>query len=136
MWGNVDANHRTITIEGAGAKSGCTRHIPLNDQALTALKDWAAHNNPQSAELVFPSPITGERMDNIIGAWRNLIKAANLKDFRFHDLRHTFASKLVMRGADLYTVKELLGHSSIEMTQRYAHLSPDHKAAAVALLDK
>ena len=63
-----------------------------------------------------------------------LVKLAKLADFHFHDCRHHFASRLVMSGTDLYTVKELLGHSNFDMTQRYAHLSPEHKAAAVERL--
>ncbi len=63
------------------------------------------------------------------------LERAGIKDFRFHDLRHTFASNLVMGGADLATVRELLGHKSIDMTLRYSHLSPDHKAKAAKIID-
>ena len=133
-WADINLNGRVLTVAGKTAKSGTTRHIPLNDDAFAALTAW--RNQSNNLELVFPSPVSGGRLDNIKKSWTGLLELAGIKGFRFHDLRHSFASKLVMRGIDLYTVKELLGHSTIVMTQRYAHLSPDHKAAAVAVLNQ
>src|SRR3989338_4727881 len=71
---------------------------------------------------------------NIRKSFETALKAAKIHKFRFHDLRHTFASHLAMSGVDLTTIKELLGHKTIQMTQRYAHLSRDHKASAVQSL--
>jgi site-specific recombinase XerD len=82
---------------------------------------------------VFTADMTSPLAD-IKKAWNNLIDSSGISDFRFHDFRHHFASTLVMAGVDLNTVRELLGHSDIKMTLRYAHLAPEHKAAAVNLI--
>lgn len=134
-WRDVDLPRRLVTVAGSGAKSGRTRHIPLNNEAFTVLTAWR-DQSADNAVRVFPSPVTGDRLDNVNKAWREIMKQAKVRGFRFHDLRHTFASNLVMRGADLTTVRELLGHADIETTLRYAHLAQEHKAAAVALLSK
>ena len=70
-------------------------------------------------------------LTSIKSSFSSLLKRAGIKNFRFHDLRHTFASKLVMASVDLNTVGELLGHSDIKMTLRYAHLAPEKKREAV-----
>ena len=96
----------------------------------------AWRNQTKEKILVFPSPKTGETFNNISTAWKKLISDSGVTNFRFHDLRHHFASQLVMAGVDINTVRELLGHQDIATTLRYAHLAPEHKAAAVAMLNK
>jgi integrase len=134
-WENVDLKSKLITIIGASAKNSHTRHIPLSKQATACLEKWASLQRGASG-LIFKSPITGARLNNVYKSWESLKKSADIISFRFHDLRHHFASTLVMRGVELNTVRELLGHSSLEMTLRYAHLAPAHKAAAIARLDE
>lgn len=130
-WGNVDFSAKLLTVEAATAKSGHTRRVPLNSEAIAILTVWhQRHGIAKSEALVFPGP-DGERMTRIDTAWRTLMSAAGLKNFRLHDCRHHFASKLVQAGVDLYTVKELLGHSEIAMTERYSHLAPDNLRVAV-----
>ena len=85
--------------------------------------------------LVFVNPDTEKAYTTVKKAWATLTTTAQLDDFNFHDLRHDFASRLVQSGVNLYEVKDLLGHSSITLTERYAHLAPAHKVAAVAKLE-
>jgi len=130
-WPDVDPELANLTLEGQGVKITQTRHIPLNTEALEMLRDRKSQSEP--AGYVFPAD-DGDRLNNVDKSWRAVLKKANITEFRWHDLRHTFASNLVMAGVDLNTVRELLGHSDIKMTLRYAHLAPEHKAAAVELL--
>jgi len=130
-WGAVNLSGKLLTVVAETAKSGHTRRVPLNSEALETLTAWyARHGSPSADTFVFPGPY-GERMQRIDTSWAALVEAAGLKDFRLHDCRHHFASKLVQAGVDLYTVKELLGHSEIAMTERYSHLAPDNLRAAV-----
>lgn len=131
-WDNIDLQHAMLTITGSTTKTGKTRHIPLNKEALQVIKQWQKTTNAKCG-LIFPNK-NGCKFANIHTAWKKLLKSAKIENFRWHDLRHHFASKLVMAGVDLNTVRELLGHSDIKMTLRYAHLAPEHKAQAVAKL--
>ena len=123
-WLDIDLVKKILTVRAGYAKSGKARHIPLNSEALAVLKQW---KKQQPDGVLF-------NLTSVAKSWAQLTEKAAIADFRFHDLRHTFASKLVMAGIDLNTVRELLGHGDIKMTLRYAHLAPEHKAAAVEKL--
>ncbi len=137
-WEHVDLGRRQIrkVIEKtshARRKAGKKLEpavLPLSAEAHAILTQREKQRNPES-EYVFSSPRTGGRLDNIKKAFEAVLTAAKITNFRFHDLRHTFASRLVMAGVDINTVRELMTHADIKMTLVYAHLSPDHKAAAL-----
>lgn len=130
-WKDIDFKIKTLTVAGFKAKSRRTRHIPLNSEPFAVMDAW--HKQTNSDELVFPSS-DNKPFNNVNKSWANLTKAEGIKNFRWHDMRHHFASSLVMVGVDLNTVRELLGHSNIEMKLRYAHLAPEHKARAAEML--
>jgi integrase len=133
-WADVDLTGARLTVRGESAKSGQTRYVPLNVTAAAVLATWREIVKPATpAALVF-SGADGAPLVDIKKAWGALMTAAKIERFRFHDCRHDFASKLVMAGTDLNTVRELLGHADLKMVLRYAHLAPEHTAAAVAKL--
>jgi hypothetical protein len=116
----------TVTI----TKNNDAKHVPLNADTQAVLAAL-----PRSGATVLAWP-WGDPISHVTlhYAFHRACKAAGITDFRWHDLRHTFASHLVMAGVDLHTVGELLGHRDPKMTMRYAHLSPAHKVAAVEKL--
>ncbi|MGB6214403.1 phage integrase [Pseudomonas mandelii] len=130
-WSTVNFQTKTITVAGATSKTSDTRYIPMNKETLSVLKDWK--KQAASTLFVFPSQ-SGGRLEDVKSAWLNLLKRAKIEEFRWHDMRHDFASRLVMAGVPLNTIRDLLGHADIKMTLRYAHLAPDTKAAAVELI--
>ncbi|MCH8112885.1 MAG: site-specific integrase [Proteobacteria bacterium] len=131
-WHDIDLEQAILTIPGGRAKSGRTRDIPLNSEAIEVFHGWHGRD-VDPAGIVFPAK-GGGPFNNVRRAWLGVLRKAKIARFRWHDIRHTFASKLVMAGVDLNTVRELLGHADYQMTLRYAHLAPEHKAAAVARL--
>ncbi len=130
-WEAVDRKKGQIKVTAKTSKSARVRHVPLNSEAAAVIERLYVHSTKQG--LLFPGG-EGRSMTHVKRSWASLAASAELVDFHFHDLRHHFASKLMMSGADLYVVKELLGHSDSSMTERYAHLSQEHKAAAVQRL--
>lgn len=132
IWEDINFPQAVLTIKGESAKSGKTRHIPLNSEALEVLQMWQYQQDFLEG-LVFPNK-SGKRLTHVKRSWRRIISGAAIAKFRWHDMRHHFASSLVMAGVDLNTVRELLGHSDIKTTLIYAHLAPEHKAQAVAKL--
>jgi len=107
-------------------KSGRRREVPLVDEADGVLR----RRGPQAVGLVFGT----SSWPSFRAYWEAAVQAAKLVNFHFHDLRHTFASWAIQRGATLPELKDLLGHSSIAMVMRYAHLSPEHLRSAVGRL--
>ena len=131
-WEHVDFKTGIITVPRS--KSGETRRLPMNDTVRATLRQLPSRFR---SEWVFPSrkgttPLNP--LNFIRRAFRPALAKAKIADFRWHDLRHTFASRLVMKGVDLRTVQELMGHKTIAMTLRYSHLSPAHQLEAVQRL--
>jgi integrase len=124
-WEDVSLSRRTLTIPRS--KNGSARYVPLNKASLAALDSLKKRTG--TSEFVCGGAIKPR-------LWFELaVKAAGLTAFTWHCLRHTFASRLVMAGADIRTIQELMGHKTIAMTVRYAHLAPKHTLAAVERLD-
>ncbi len=127
-WDDVNFQRRVVTVQAGYAKNGESRSVPMNEVLKRTLElsktfEGAVFRNRH-----------GKPYKSVNTAFNNAVKRAEIEDFKFHDLRHTFASRLVMGGVDLPTVKELMGHKDITMTLRYAHLSDDHKQKAVDIL--
>ena len=137
-WRNVDLVQRQLIIRPTNHKNHRRLVIPINDHLHDAL---AAHRFDSSGAkkgpeaLVFTNEID-EPIRSVRTAWENAVARAGLVNFHFHDLRHTFASRLIEEGVPLLHVSKLLGHSTILMTQRYSHASEDALHDAVRRLDR
>jgi integrase len=131
-WSRVDFEQRAIRIINAKSNAG-NRVIPMNTTVHTLLSDLAKR---ATSPLVFPSNRkSGVRFLDMKKGFHKAVTSAGIPHIRFHDLRHTFATRLVRAGVDIVTVQHLLGHSKITMTARYAHALADVKIAAVCKLD-
>ncbi len=128
-WSNVDFKNRVITVEGT--KNGEIRKIPMNEKLTLTLE---RAKKVAKGEFVFSEG--GKPYLDVKTGWWTALKKAKIENFRFHDLRHTFGSRLGMAGVDIRTIQKLMGHEDITMTMRYSHPTPDHIRKAVEVLEK
>lgn len=135
-WRHVDLKANLVRLDSEHTKAGKRRGVPLNDEARSAILNRArfrAEHCPDSP-WVF-SNRKGERIGSVKSSFASACKSVGIEDFTLHDLQHTCAAWLVSAGASLIEVRDLLGHSTIKMTERYSHLAPDNVRVAVARLD-
>lgn len=128
QWEQVNLEQGIITLHDT--KNGERRDIPMDETVKTIFKSI-----DRKGDHVFCND-EGESFVRLQRSFEVALRKSGIEDFKFHDLRHTFASNLVMAGEDLNTVRSLLGHKDLTMTLRYAHLSPNHKTRAVNVLDR
>ena len=115
------------------SKTGKPRWIMLSRKAMELLRSIQQRSN---SEFIFPSPVTGRPCPSLHFPWLRIKKRARLDQLRLHDLRHSYASFLVNKGVELYTVQNLLGHTHSRATQRYAHLTEDTLRDATEIVSK
>jgi integrase len=129
-WREVDLEQRRLNV--IPRKTAKPLELPLNNDALSVL---AARQGRQRGPYVFPNPDTGGPFLNLKTGLNGALRRAGLSGITWHTLRHTFASRLTLSGADLVTIKDLMGHAEIKTTLRYAHSNAQAKARAVAQLN-
>ncbi len=129
-WQDVNLKEGYILVRES--KNNDSRIIPINKILMDTLKSV---KNNDSGEYVFSHNSGNDPVKTFKTAFNSAIRRSGVEKFRFHDLRHTFASNLVMAGVDIVTVQELMGHKSINMTKRYSHPTPEHKKQAVERLN-
>ena len=127
-WFDVDFRRGLIQVQKS--KTGKKRIVPINRTVRIMLE-----NLKRKSEYVFPSPKTGGKLNNIKRSFGRAVKEAGIQNFRFHDLRHTAATRMADAGADAFTLATILGHSDIRMTARYTHATNSAIHRAVANLE-
>jgi len=138
-WGQVDLLKKEITIKAESSKSGKKRIIPINDTLFILLKDLRSGPQTKSGNVfLYQDPKTGKvrPVTTVRRAFVMACKRAGIADFRFHDLRHTFGSRLIEKGADPISVKEILGHADLKTSEIYLHTNKKRMKQTVDLLDE
>lgn len=131
-WPDINLEGQYIILHET--KNGERRRIPLAGHALEEIKNLSKTRQVASQKL-FPNPASRHIPLRITRPWEEALKKAEIKDFRFHDLRHSAASYLAMNGASLAEIAEVLGHKTLQMVKRYAHLSEAHTSKVVASMN-
>lgn len=134
-WSSVDMANRSITVQSCYAKNSDTRSVPMSDEVFTALERLQTERDRKPEDLVFVNRY-GKPWKDWRTAFQNALSRANLKNFRFHDLRHCYGSWLGMNSTNPKSMMELMGHRDPKMTLRYTHLSVEYNRQAVAKLPK
>lgn len=132
-WDNVDFDHQRIILEET--KNGERRQVPLAGKALELIKKLK-EKHFLCTKLLFPSKPYLKQPVDIRSAWDFAIKKAGIKNFRFHDLRHSCASYLAMNGSSIVEIAAVLGHKTLQMAKRYTHLSDNHLSEVVAKMNE
>lgn len=139
-WRDVDFEGSTIIYQGENSKAGNTIIVPMTKKLREILMRWKKQKNITesfedknkfvfSRDGVLPLSITSP------SCWHDILKDAKIENFRWHDMRHTYASTLIQNGVDIATVKELMGHSDIKTTAIYLHVAPKHMKESVKVFD-
>jgi site-specific recombinase XerD len=136
IWSDINLNKRMIILSGEKMKNSYPLGIPLNKQATSVLMEHFRKRKLHVPYVFFNREEKTYTKWGVYRAFKKACRKAGYPDYRFHDLRHDFCSKLVQSGVDIYTVKELAGHKDVTTTQRYAHLNTKRLEEGVSVLDK
>ncbi len=129
-WRNVDFQRGVIHV--TNTKTGRDRDVPMNSEVRSILLELQRQNEDEA--FVFRNRKTGVNLTDVKHGFNGACTDAGLDDFRFHDLRHTAGTRLADAGADAFTIAEILGHATLQMTKRYTHATDERKRQAVEAL--
>ena len=132
-WREVDLNEGTATL--IETKNSQIRVVPIQSYALELMREKSRFRRIET-NLVFPSTVDPQKPFDFRKAWKAALRKAEIDDFRWHDLRHSAASYLAMNGASIREIAEILGHKTLQMSMRYAHLTENHSKSLVKAMNE
>ncbi len=135
-WKDIDFDYGFIEV--LETKSGKSRRIPISETLMEVFNELPMevfNELPKDSEYVFINKQTGEPYTDIHKSFTTALEIAKIENFRFHDLRHTVATRMVEKGIPLPVVQEIMGHAKISTIMRYTHVVPKQKLEAISVLD-